>query len=330
TEKAIASGISARATTRPARVSVRRRRGERRTLRTELSVVTGLPSRTHGGTGSIYDPARSGSSGAGGRSHDQAGHAGTARHLAGCCGRQHAARRHGQVAVVGAVTGREDPGHVRTSEEVDLDRATGVTRHAQLLGVRGSGSERGRHEEAVQEGGRAVVVGGQQGAVLLCDGSHVSDLDDFGGNRLEDQAQVGRAGAGEQTDPSTRQLVAVAEGAVVDQPTPQVSDSVDLGQLVAYAGGQDDAAGVDAYAGGCLCDEPVAVVERPHRAYGVVEGRGGGQRGELAAGLLAKRGGRRAVVGEEIVHVGRGRVARLTGVDEEDSAVHAGQRQRGL
>ena len=138
----------------------------------------------------------------------------------------------------------------------------------------------------------------------------------------------GARGAADDTEPAVADLVAVAVGAVQDVAGPPLAQPRDVGELVAQAGGDQEAP----------CRDPLPVGEEDPEAGSAV----GHQVGDGAVRRSRRRssstsspadgqqlGGRETVAGEVAVHVGGRGVARRAGVDHEDAAPGAGEDQGG-
>ena len=141
--------------------------------------------------------------------------------------------------------------------------------------------------------------------------------------------------AGEDAEGLVADLVAVAVRAVQQVASPPLADAGDVGDLVAQAGGDQDAPCAPARSRPSRCDvEARPPARRRSGAHAVMvetvpETSCAAVPGDLGAAGGEQLGGREAVGAEEALHVGGGGVARLAGVDDGDPAAGAAEHQRG-
>ncbi len=208
-------------------------------------------------------------------------------------------------------------------------RCVNVVRDEQpgdLLGRTVGEADRGPERAGAHAGhpvGADRHSGRQVGGELLAVGEHRDARRD----RPDQPGQVAGPGRSQDADVPAGELVAVAERAVRHHRAEQRVEPGLVGQGVDHAGREHDTARPDHLV--AERDDEAAAV-RGHRGDRGVAHRHGVVRRQLLARGAPELGRRRAVVGDDVVHV-RGRVVAVgTGVDHQHRPVHPAQGQGGL
>lgn len=135
----------------------------------------------------------------------------------------------------------------------------------------------------------------------------------------------GQRPRGQDADSLVAHFVAVTERAVQHISAPSCGQTGHVGQFIAPAGGNDDP---------LRCDRPISRLERELANASVDRTNRTGDESDAVAFCFgpsqpAELGWWCSVAGQEVVYVTRGRVARVSGIDDDHRASEAGEGDRG-